>query len=156
MECTGCHARFCFMHSGAHVGRSCAEYIDSIAGEERQSAALLGESKPCPGRGCGALIYKSEGCNHMVCSRCSTNFCWLCGEECDRSPTPAHFFSGRCSQFSARESLTDGQQAAMTAAIRRFAFLSFLCRAMTFVPAALLHLPLALLALLVYARIPPP
>jgi len=42
----------------------------------------------------------------------------------------------------------------MTAAIRRFAFLSFLCRAMTFVPAALLHLPLALLALLVYARIP--
>ena len=61
MECSECHTHFCFVHSGAHAGSSCAAYESSIAAEERQSAALLGEGKPCHGRGCGLLIVKSEG-----------------------------------------------------------------------------------------------
>ncbi|EMG47265.1 itt1 E3 ubiquitin-protein ligase itt1 [Candida maltosa Xu316] len=35
--------------------------------------------KECPG--CGAVIEKSEGCNKMKCSECSTNFCFLCGSK---------------------------------------------------------------------------
>ncbi|KAJ6503750.1 hypothetical protein C8R45DRAFT_1060395 [Mycena sanguinolenta] len=31
----------------------------------------------CPNPECGARIYKTHGCNHMIC-RCGTHFCWRC------------------------------------------------------------------------------
>lgn len=30
----------------------------------------------CPN--CKVLIYKEEGCNHMICP-CGCEFCWVCG-----------------------------------------------------------------------------
>lgn len=33
-------------------------------------------TKQCPG--CDAPIEKNMGCNHMTCSRCHCEFCWLC------------------------------------------------------------------------------
>ena len=33
-------------------------------------------SKACPT--CNNPIQKSEGCNKMICARCSTKFCWRC------------------------------------------------------------------------------
>ena len=28
---------------------------------------------------CGIEIYKDSGCNHMTCSKCGYQFCWICG-----------------------------------------------------------------------------
>ena len=32
--------------------------------------------EPCPK--CGVMIYKSGGCQHMICGRCRYEFCWHC------------------------------------------------------------------------------
>lgn len=33
---------------------------------------------PCAG--CNTLVNRSQGCNHMNCSRCKTHFCYSCGQ----------------------------------------------------------------------------
>jgi hypothetical protein len=32
--------------------------------------------KNCPG--CKVPIERSEGCNHLTCTRCHTHICWVC------------------------------------------------------------------------------
>ncbi|KAJ3340172.1 E3 ubiquitin-protein ligase rnf14 [Gonapodya sp. JEL0774] len=57
---------------------------------ERESRKWLVEnSKDCPE--CGLHVEKSEGCNHMTCSRCKTHFCYLCGAWLSSSKPYAHF-----------------------------------------------------------------
>ena len=55
-----------------------------VAGNALVSAApssLLGKIKPCPR--CKALIAKMDdgSCNHMTCTICGADFCWLCMKE---------------------------------------------------------------------------
>ena len=59
--------------------------IDEFISEEW----LVDNSKTCPR--CNAHIQKSEGCNKMHCSKCHTNFCWLCGKILDPKHPYLHF-----------------------------------------------------------------
>ncbi|CAJ0831697.1 6702_t:CDS:2 [Entrophospora sp. SA101] len=43
----------------------------------------------CPS--CKAVIEKSMGCNHMVCSRCCAHFCYLCGNALNPGEPYKHF-----------------------------------------------------------------
>ena len=59
--------------------------------------------KQCPK--CKLWTEKNEGCNHMLCSQCKTEWCWLCGELYN----VFHFSKGKCSglQFINPKSETD-------------------------------------------------
>lgn len=75
--CESCSTSFCFQCGEVpHAPATCSDM--------RAWGTLMGSSgfwikqnsKPCPG--CNAPIEKNTGCNHMKCSKCQTDFCWLC------------------------------------------------------------------------------
>ncbi len=77
--CHECRFKSCYVHQVPwHEGMTCEEYdkprdMDEktrirIAAEEAEFEQEWGRhSKSCPNPVCKALIYKDEGCNHMLC-----------------------------------------------------------------------------------------
>ena len=59
--------------------------------EEEQASLdyINSHTSPCPT--CNAPAQKSHGCNHMLCSRCNTHFCYLCSAWLDPSNPYRHY-----------------------------------------------------------------
>ena len=77
--CSACHLSICTLCGApSHEGLTCLEHKEwSAAGIlDYQKWMEDNRFKPCPK--CKIGIEKSEGCNHMTCRGCSTNFCWIC------------------------------------------------------------------------------
>ena len=91
VKCVECDSEFCFFHSNAHVGQTCAQYEERIKEEEIKVIDCLKKlgTKQCPN--CGSHIEKDGGCNHVKCGQCGTCFCWLCLTIVDDSTFPSHF-----------------------------------------------------------------
>lgn len=61
-----------------------------LSEEEKASAEYLSlHSTPCPT--CSAPCQKIMGCNHMICFKCRTHFCYLCSSYLMESNPYAHF-----------------------------------------------------------------
>ena len=84
----GCKTEFCYhCRQVWHPNTTCDTArtrnnfeIGSLTSSERRGSS--GEDmKPCPR--CGALFIKMDdgSCNHMTCSVCGSEFCWLCMKE---------------------------------------------------------------------------
>ncbi|KAI0024500.1 RWD domain-containing protein [Xylariomycetidae sp. FL0641] len=66
------------------------ERKDEITEEEKASLEYLKmHTTPCPT--CAAPCQKTHGCNHMLCFRCQTHFCYLCSAWLDPSNPYRHF-----------------------------------------------------------------
>nr|KAI8759102.1 E3 ubiquitin-protein ligase parkin-like [Biomphalaria glabrata] len=89
-----------------HVG-DCEEYLESLrldlsnleinneralrASWERESTNLIEETtKTCPG--CQTKTERSGGCMHLVCTRCRTEWCWVCVKPWNRDCQADHWF----------------------------------------------------------------
>ncbi|DBA01038.1 TPA: hypothetical protein N0F65_002648 [Lagenidium giganteum] len=63
--CESCHKTYCYGHSNAHTGRTCAEYEKEIAATEKiNRAAISAISKPCPG--CNCPVEKNGTVQHSL------------------------------------------------------------------------------------------
>ncbi|XP_076461303.1 ankyrin repeat and IBR domain-containing protein 1-like [Babylonia areolata] len=113
VDCGAAHY-FCWECIGeAHEPCSCENWVkwqkkisdikpETLSGteEETEMAAnclwLVTNSKPCPN--CKSPIQKNEGCNHMKCSKCKHDFCWVCLEQWKRhnSSTGGYF---KCNRY---------------------------------------------------------
>jgi hypothetical protein len=69
--------------------------------------------KRCPAQGCGHLVERSDGCNHVLCL-CGCSFCYACGAPyADTQPTAdnAHGTPGcSCSLFAVPEEVEEEQE----------------------------------------------
>ena len=78
---------FCFeCGQQPHGKKKCAKVIDE-GFEEWKSHTLV---KRCPY--CKFWTEKNEGCNHMTCSQCKYQWCWICEKEC----VIGHYNFGPC------------------------------------------------------------
>ncbi|KAH7822019.1 putative RING finger protein [Monocercomonoides exilis] len=75
-----CGTIYCFKcGKEAHFPATC-EMIEkwniATSGEAMSSTWIYHNTKPCPK--CKKPIQKNQGCNHMTCSQCKHQFCWIC------------------------------------------------------------------------------
>ena len=59
-----------------HQNGNCPE--DEVVDELFKEYCAKLRLKDCPS--CGITIFKKDGCNHITCSYCRQNWCWICGE----------------------------------------------------------------------------
>ena len=80
ITCDKCQFRYCFHHANAHPSTtSCRTYVKSQSASVKESLRMIGlTTVNCPS--CDAPVEKESGCNHMTCTQCASEFCWLCGE----------------------------------------------------------------------------
>ncbi|PKS05272.1 hypothetical protein jhhlp_008644 [Lomentospora prolificans] len=63
---------------------------DELSEEEKASLEYISKwTRPCAS--CEAPAQKTEGCNHMICFRCNTHFCYLCSSWLDPQNPYSHF-----------------------------------------------------------------
>ncbi|XP_056009769.1 ankyrin repeat and IBR domain-containing protein 1-like isoform X2 [Ostrea edulis] len=85
--------------------------------EETNTAAnclwLVTNSKPCPN--CKSPIQKNEGCNHMKCSKCKHDFCWVCLDQWKRHNTSTGGYF-KCNRYEAVKVVQEETQKAQVEA----------------------------------------
>ena len=77
LQCPACLVRICpVCHTEYHDGFDCVDR--NVGGGEQRFKEWSRDHdvKNCPG--CKVPIERSEGCNHLTCTRCHTHICWVC------------------------------------------------------------------------------
>ncbi|CAK7223859.1 hypothetical protein SCUCBS95973_005321 [Sporothrix curviconia] len=92
--CEDCFFAFCsrclLSWHGEFVYCSPPRNVGELAEEDKASLAYLAHhTTPCPT--CAAPAQKTMGCNHMICFRCNTHFCYLCSSWLDPNNPYRHF-----------------------------------------------------------------
>ena len=81
---------FCFLCLQKPHGKlGCNEKLDNSIIEFAKNNFI----KKCPN--CSIITEKNSGCNHIICSKCNYQWCWLCNEEY----TENHYNQGKCKGF---------------------------------------------------------
>ena len=89
VKCKNNHA-FCFVCLKSPHGKlPCNGNLDKSIEEY----AMNNFVKKCPK--CSIIIEKNDGCNHITCTKCGYQWCWLCNEEYNVN----HFRGGKCKGF---------------------------------------------------------
>jgi len=119
VECT-CKMTFCFVCLGvAHRPVTCKwarRWTIKCSSEAENATWILANTKRCPK--CDTQIEKNQGCNHMTCSNCKHDFCWLCkGNWSEHGSATGGYY--RCNRYEGRKKSgvkTDEERESETAA----------------------------------------
>ena len=91
--CEDCNFAFCKVCKASWHGEYFVCFPRSqfeLTVEERASEDYMKlHTQPCPT--CDARAQKTHGCNHMICFKCDTHFCYLCGAYLDKTNPYQHY-----------------------------------------------------------------
>ncbi|XP_052808941.1 E3 ubiquitin-protein ligase parkin-like [Mya arenaria] len=106
VHCHACQFEFCRLcmqeiHSGSCPALQSTDTLLGAMGIDENRAArsrweaqtvytIQQTTKPCPH--CAVKTERSGGCMHMKCSRCASNWCWLCEKPWNRGCQGDHWF----------------------------------------------------------------
>ncbi|KAK6175068.1 hypothetical protein SNE40_013605 [Patella caerulea] len=80
VECNMCKSTFCFRCGiDYHAPTDCdtiKKWLMKCADDSETANYISANTKDCPK--CHVCIEKNGGCNHMQCSKCKSDFCWMC------------------------------------------------------------------------------
>jgi hypothetical protein len=82
--CTECNMRSCFdCRALAHPNLTCKEYQAFLIAEQTpvDTATMNWFKKNTKRCTCNRPIEKNLGCEHMTCTQCKAEWCWLCGAD---------------------------------------------------------------------------
>lgn len=85
VKCEECSFDWCFeCHAPWHENISCKQYKKSDKSFKQWTKEYTDKSdqinaRRCPE--CKTFIQRSDGCQHMICSKCSVSFCYDCGDK---------------------------------------------------------------------------
>lgn len=78
--CNVCSTSFCFKCGiDYHAPTDCdtiKKWLTKCADDSETANYISAHTKDCPK--CQVCIEKNGGCNHMQCSKCKHDFCWMC------------------------------------------------------------------------------
>ncbi|KAE8293222.1 E3 ubiquitin-protein ligase ARIH2 [Larimichthys crocea] len=79
VQCSRCSEVFCFKcRQMYHAPTDCAtirKWLTKCADDSETANYISAHTKDCPK--CNICIEKNGGCNHMQCSKCKHDFCWI-------------------------------------------------------------------------------
>ncbi|XP_069793418.1 E3 ubiquitin-protein ligase ARIH2 [Narcine bancroftii] len=80
VQCSRCNEVFCFKcRQMYHAPTDCTtikKWLTKCADDSETANYISAHTKDCPK--CNICIEKNGGCNHMQCSKCKHDFCWMC------------------------------------------------------------------------------
>ncbi|XP_061900324.1 E3 ubiquitin-protein ligase RNF217-like [Entelurus aequoreus] len=98
IKCSNCQFVWCFRcHAPWHHRVKCRDYRKGDTLLKKWASAIergQRNAQKCPK--CKVHIQRTEGCDHMICGQCYTNFCYRCGERFHR----LKFFGDHSSNLS--------------------------------------------------------
>ncbi|RHW72222.1 E3 ubiquitin-protein ligase [Trypanosoma brucei equiperdum] len=78
--CARCDLQFCFKCTGKPHAPATCEMLEKwrklVKEYEPSLVYIQSNTKECPN--CHVPIEKDKGCNHMTCTRCRHEYCWVC------------------------------------------------------------------------------
>jgi len=98
--CDDCDMSFCLLcGEEPHAPTNCKElarWNEKCRNESETANWILANTKSCPK--CLSRIEKNQGCNHMTCSRCRYEFCWICmGDWTDHGANTGGYY--KCNKY---------------------------------------------------------
>ncbi|KAL8968113.1 MAG: hypothetical protein Q9183_002620, partial [Haloplaca sp. 2 TL-2023] len=111
--CTDCTFAFCKVCKASWHGEFliCDPQRKAKLTEEEQASEeyLKLHTSPCPT--CDARCQKTHGCNHMICFKCNTHFCYLCSSWLDNGNPYEHYNNPKKSCYMRLWELKAGDEA---------------------------------------------
>ncbi|KAI9727170.1 MAG: translation termination inhibitor protein itt1 [Chrysothrix sp. TS-e1954] len=93
-RCSKCSFAFCCVclkgWHGDYLACRPPRPVGTMSDEEKASIEFIRlHTSPCPT--CNSPTQKKEGCNHMICAKCNTHYCYLCSSWLNKDHPYHHF-----------------------------------------------------------------